>query len=104
MADPTALASAAPELLEIVREVVAETVTSGSWCDDPTLACTCFVCRGIRILVQVEGPGRCVICGCDEDHACAAGGCAWADDSRQVCDRHPPEDVATARLVLARGA
>jgi hypothetical protein len=45
-----------------------------------------------------------VICGCDEDHACAPDGCSWTDESKRICDRHPPEDVATARLVLAREA
>jgi hypothetical protein len=99
--DPHAFAG---ELLDVARELVEETVASGSACDDPTLACTCFVCRALRILVQVEGPGRCVICGCDEDHACAPEGCGWADESRRICDRHPPEDVATARLVLAKEA
>jgi hypothetical protein len=98
------------ELAEIARELIAETVSSGSYCDDPTLACGCFVCRAIRVLVAVEGPGRCVICGCDEEHACTVvdlfrnRSCGWADDSRRICDRHPAEDVATARLVLAQEA
>lgn len=101
MADLTAFA---PELLEIVREVVEDGVANGASCDDPTLSCTCWGCRGIRVLVAVEGPGRCVICGCDEDHACAPEGCGWADPGRRVCDRHPPEDIATACLVLAAEA
>lgn len=94
-------ATFAPELLAIARELVEETVYSGSTCDDPTLACGSNLCRAIRILVAIEGPGRCVICGCDEDHACAPEGCAWSDDTRRICNRHPPEDITTARLVLA---
>jgi hypothetical protein len=97
--------TAAPGLLDIARDLVEETVASGSSCDDPTLACTCFVCRAIRLLVDVEaGPGRCVICGCDESHACPPEGCGWADETKRICDRHPPEDIVTARLVLAREA
>ena len=98
-----ALFAAAPELLEIARGVVEQSVACGSSCDDPTLACTCFVCRGIRALAELEGAGRCLICGCDEDHACFTG-CGWSDETRRFCDRHPPEDIATARLVLAREA
>lgn len=90
----------AEELLQIVDELVAETVSSGSACDDPTLACDCFVCRGIRLLVAYEGPGRCVICGCVDEHACYTG-CGWADETRRLCDRHPAEDLEVARAVLA---
>lgn len=94
-------AEAVADLIEVAQDLVAETVASGSTCDDPTLACPCFVCRALRVLIAVEGPGRCAICGCDEDHACAPEGCGWADPERRVCDRHPLEDIATARLVLA---
>ncbi len=88
------------DLLTVARDVVEQSVEDGSGCDDPSLACLCYVCRALRILVALEGPGRCAICGCDEEHACFTG-CGWADDARTVCDRHPPEDIVTARLVLA---
>ncbi len=89
------------EMLDVLREVVEDGVANGASCDDPTLACTCWGCRAIRVLVEVEGPWRCVICGCDEDHACAPEGCGWADETKRICDRHPAEDITTARLVLA---
>jgi len=92
------------ELLSVVRDLIENAVECGSGCDDPTLACDCYVCRGIALLCELEGPGRCVICGCDEDHACEPNGCGWADDSRRICDSHPAEDAATARLVLAKEA
>ncbi len=101
------LFAAGPELLSVIRELVQETVASGSSCDDPTLACSCFVCHGLRILAHFDGPGRCVICGCDEEHACRGfldEPCGWADETRRICNRHPPEDIATARLVLAKEA
>jgi hypothetical protein len=91
------------DLLVVAHDLVEQSVADGSGCEDPTLACLCHVCRAIRVLVAIEGPGRCVICGCDEDHACY-GGCGWADETRTVCNRHPAEDVATARLVLAQEA
>jgi hypothetical protein len=84
--------------------LVENTVECGSGCDDPTLACDCYVCRATRVLCEVEGPGRCVICGCDEEHACAPEGCAWADGSRMLCNRHPPEDLEVARAVIEKEA
>jgi len=92
------------ELHGIVHDLVDAAVDSGDACDDPTLSCPCMVCRAIRILARDEGAGRCVICGCNEDHACEPEGRGWADETRRICDRHPPEDVATAKLVLAKEA
>lgn len=92
------------DLLGVAQDLVDETVESGSQCDDPTRTCTCFVCRALRILVAVEGPGRCVICGCTEDHACEPIPCSWMDPTRRICNRHPIEDVTTALLVLAQEA
>lgn len=93
--------AAAPELLDIAREIVRDIVADGASCDDPSLACGCAVCRAVRMLIELEGPGRCVICGCDEDHACTPAGCGWADGTRLLCNRHPPEDLEVARVVLA---
>jgi hypothetical protein len=40
--------------------------------------------------------GECVVCGCDQEHACE-GGCSWADESHTVCtscvDRHVLEEL-----------
>ncbi len=35
---------------------------------------------------MLDGPGRCRVCGCTDDHACD-GGCSWADAAHTICSR-----------------
>ena len=89
----TDFVAATEDLIESERD-------AGSLCNDPT--CACWGCELLYALVRAQGGGRCVICGCTEDHACD-GGCSWTNASRCVCDAHTATEIVTAEKRFAEG-
>jgi hypothetical protein len=108
------LAAEAPAMYEALLALVSEAREDGFFADDTKsnplhpVGCSCSICSAVRALAAVEGGGRCILCGCIEEDACACGpegeeeGCAWADAGRFVCTAHPARRVRAALSFVAR--
>jgi hypothetical protein len=64
--------------------------------------CGCGVCDGLLALALAEGGGRCIVCGCTDDDACADG-CVWVDGAHLLCSGHPEDVLKKAERFLAKG-
>jgi hypothetical protein len=67
------------------------------------VGCTCGICAGVRLVAFAEGGGRCILCGCTDDHACDVG-CGWTSPSNYVCTAHPRSAIRAAERLVAKRA
>jgi hypothetical protein len=97
------LVDALRDLIDGMRDDGAIVKSSGEPYEGHRIGCECGICAGVRLVAFAEGGGRCIVCGCTDDAACASG-CAWADAAHYVCTGHPPAVIRAAERLVAKRA
>jgi hypothetical protein len=103
------IAAQAPLFFEAAIDLVSRWREDGSIDQaDHRVGCECGMCSAVVALALAEGGGRCILCGCTQDDACAGllgEGCAWEPlpgGAQLLCTAHPPKALAEAKQLFAR--
>lgn len=96
------------DLVSGMRQDGAIVAPNGQPFEGHRAGCECGVCQSVLALALAEGGGRCILCGCTQDDACAGTlgeGCAWEplpSGEQFLCTAHPKKAIGEAKRFLAK--